>query len=38
MTEREEWSYCVKLSDAHGKYTGVPEEINLARLTLGIND
>ncbi len=38
MTEREEWSYCVKLSDAHGKYTGVPEEINLVRLTLGIND
>lgn len=38
MTEKEEWSRCVKLSDAHGKYTGEPEEIALAKRTLGIED
>lgn len=38
MTEREEWSDCVKLSDAHGKYTGEPAEILLARQTLNIAD
>ena len=37
MTEKEQWSDCVKLSDTAGKHTGEEEEIRLAQATLGID-
>ncbi|KGN71127.1 nicotinate phosphoribosyltransferase [Porphyromonas gulae] len=36
MTAKDDWHYCVKLSDVDGKHTGEPEEILLAMNTLGI--
>ncbi len=36
MTAKEEWQYCVKLSDVAGKHTGDPSELALAKSTLGI--
>ena len=36
MTEKERWNPCVKLSDVDGKHTGEPEEIELAKRTLGL--
>lgn len=37
MTYKDDWSFCVKLSDIEGKHTGDPEEIALAMKTLGIS-
>lgn len=36
MTPKERWINCVKLSDDIGKSTGDPEEIKLAKQTLGL--
>lgn len=34
LTEKKEWQKAIKLSDDTGKYTGDPEEVELARRTL----
>lgn len=36
MSDRQPWIYTVKLSDDPGKATGDPKEVELAKLTLGI--
>lgn len=36
MTPKEAWLPCIKLSDAQGKHTGEPDEIDLAIRTLRI--
>lgn len=37
MSAKEPWHKCVKLSDVAGKHIGAPDEIRLAKETLGIN-
>lgn len=36
MTEKDRWHNCIKLSDVKGKHTGEPDEIELAKKTLGL--
>lgn len=36
ITEKREWKNTVKLSDDYGKYTGNPDEIEIAKKTLNI--
>lgn len=36
LTEKKDWQLAVKLSDDPGKYTGDPEEVDLALRTLGL--
>lgn len=38
LPEGEDWTPVVKLSDEHGKYTGKPEAIALAKAVLHISD
>lgn len=36
ITEKRQWKNVVKLSDDYGKYTGDPNEIEIAKYTLGV--
>jgi nicotinate phosphoribosyltransferase len=36
LTEKKDWQKAIKLSDDLGKYTGDPDEVDIAKRTLGI--
>jgi len=36
LTEKKDWQKAIKLSDDKGKYTGDPDEVDIAKRTLGI--
>ena len=36
LTEKKEWQKAIKLSDDLGKYSGDPDEVDIAKRTLGI--
>lgn len=36
LTEKKEWQKAIKLSDDRGKYTGDPDEVEIAKRTLNI--
>ena len=36
LTEKKEWQKAIKLSDDKGKYSGDPDEVDIAKRTLGI--